>query len=74
MLTKKEKEKLKKIGHSFDITGVDDMYTLCDLIYDEVIICYAQNMGKNFFVSPLSASEVEFVECMMYKLDKNYVL
>jgi len=72
MLTKKEKEKIKKIGLRLGITGLEDYYVLCDLIYDEYIICVASNMEKNFFVSPLSESELVFIEQMMYKLDKNY--
>jgi len=74
MLTKKEKEKIKKIGDRLGISGVEDMYTLCDLIYDEYIICVASNMGNKNFSVPLSESELEFIEQMMYKLDKNYVL
>ena len=72
MLTKKEKEKLKTIGFGFGITGVEDMYTLCDLIYDEMI-CYFAIGLKNITI-PFSISDMEFVEKCMYKLDKNYVL
>ena len=72
MLTKKEKEKLQTIGLAFGLIGVDDMFVLCECIYDEMI-CYFATGIKNI-TTPFSISDMEFVERMMAKVDKDYIL